>query len=720
MSKIARPTAQDSVQPNSVVRAQTRLHVRPALISLGLYLIGALYLLAKVIPNFGRSIPGTAVAPLDGWQNTWNIWWVHLAFSRGQNPYFTDMLFHPNGQSLYLHTLNITNALLSMPIQLIAGPIAAYNTAVILGFVLTGFAAYLLAASLIGRRDIACAVGAIVTFGPFHIAKLADGHLSWITVFWVIFYLWCLLRALETGSNRWRFFAGIALGGATLTSFYYALFSFIFTGLLMLVRLPAAIRGHSVRRELVGVVLAGVVAVVVASPLLIPAIIEYRAQPAPSANVSANGAPASPWDRETSTYSADLVDIVFPSPFHALWGTWADQSHQAMRYGWFWTITPGVGVLLLAVIGVVLTGRRVWWLATLVVVLWVLMLGPELRVAGVSTGIRMPFDLLRVVPAMTLGHRPNHLAIFMLPLLAVLAGFGMQALLERGRLGRIGLAFLSSIVVIEMLVLPMPAIPFDDDPILSELRGQPGAILELPTLQRNIPPMIHQMMHGRPIVGGYLARPPADQVITTFVPWMRQLWRIKPENLDNIIAPRPDDARQAFSFYNIRTLVVRKNELKPGDDQRLREILDQILPGSAPTYQSANLDAYTIEPVAVPRPFLFLGTGWYDLEYSDQHKWRWMSGNADIWIANPEHATQTLTIEFTAQSYQEARSLAVTLDGQPVASYTIAPMLQTIRLQLVVPPGQHTLHFNSPTTEEPPPAKRNLSLMVLNLDIVPN
>ena len=457
------------------------------------------------------------------------------------------MLFHPAGQPLTLHTLNITNSLMTMPVQLIAGPIAAYNTTLILGFVLTGFAAYLLAGSLIGRRDIAIAVGAIVTFGPFHIAKLADGHLSWVTFFWVVFYLWCTLHALDTGSNRWRIAAGVVLGGATLTSFYYPLFSFIFTVLLLLTRLPAAIRGQTWQRELTSAAMIGVIAVAVASPLLIPAIKEYRAQPAQVA-VEDTG-PASRWDRETSTYSADLIDIVFPSPFHALWGTWANQTHQALRYGWFYTITPGIGVLILAAAGVALAGQRARPLAVLVIVLWVLMLGPELRIAGVSTGITLPYDLLRAIPGMS---------------------------------------------------------------------------------------------------------------------------------------------------------------------------LDQLLPGITPAHQSAQLDAYNIEPVATARPFLFLGSGWNDLERSDTNKWRWMSGESELWIVNPEHVTRLLTIGIVTQSYQVGRTLIVTLDGAPAATFTIEPQIQTIRLPLMLTPGQHTLHLTSPATKEPPPAERLLSLMVLNIAIVPN
>ncbi|MBA3946769.1 MAG: hypothetical protein H0X37_19685, partial [Herpetosiphonaceae bacterium] len=662
-----------------------------AALSLGLYFLGTLYLLARVLPHFRSAIPGGAVATIDGWQNTWNMWWTHLALTRGQNPYVTDMLFFPAGQSLYLHTLNITNALLTMPMQLVGGPLAAYNTALILGFVLTGFATYLLALYIIGHRGIACAVGALATFNPFHVAKLFDGHLSWVTVFWIPLFLLCTLHALDSSSRRWSILASIVLAAATWTSYYYLIFSFLFTCLLLLVRFPSAIREQRWRSELTSAVLIGGLAGVLMSPLVIPALREYRAE-----TRAAQAMPAVPsrpepvedpgWDRETATYSADLVDMFWPSPFQPWWGSWADQRHQTMHYGWFWTIAPGYGVLALAAIGTYVAGRRARVWAILVAVLWILMLGPRLRVAGVVTGVVLPFELLRVVPGMTLGHRPNHLAIFMLPLLMILAGFGMQVLLQRGRGGQLALGLLGTMIVIEMMVRPMPALAFNVDPAVYQLRGQPGGVMDLPTLQRNAPSMVNQMAHGRPIMGGYLARPPATTPLVDGVPWVRQLWWLKLEPSPEIIVQRPDDGQQALNFYNVRTIIVRRNDLKPPEVGRLAQVMAQVLPGSKPTAHGPSIDVYTIEPVAATRPFLFLGTtGWYPREQQGDLVWRWMSAGAAMQVVNPEQAPRAVTLEFSVLSYQQPRPLEVSLDSQAVASYQITPAQQTIRLQLTLP-----------------------------------
>ncbi len=718
MASISQSATPDTSEQDTVVALRRRIGVRAAAAAIGLYLLGALYLLAHVLPSFDDAIPGWGVAGLDGWQNAWNIWWTRLALSRGQNPYFTDMLFYPDGQSLYLHTLNITNGLLTMPVQLIAGPIAAYNTALILGFVLTGFAAYLLAHYLIGHRGIAIAVGALWTFSPFHVVKLADGHLSWVTVFWVGFYLLCLVRALDSGQRRWGLLAGLFLAGATLTSYYYAIFSFIFTGLLIVVRLPTAIRRRRWRSELVSVLLIGGVAGALVSPVLIPALRDYQAQAQAEAAKDDEQEADPVWDRETETYSADLVDILFPSPLHPWWGVWATEQHSAMRYGWFWSFAPGYAVLALAIVGGIAAGRHARPWLVLVVTLWVLMLGPRLRIMGVQTSIPLPFDLLQFIPGMTLGHRPNHLAIFMLPLLMILAGFGMQALLRRGRFARGLLALLGVVLVIETMVLPMPALPFDVDPAIYQLRGQPGAVMDLPNLQRNMPAMIHQMAHGRPIVGGYLARNPDSSPFVTINPWIRQLWRLTAEPERDITVQHPDDGWQALSFYGLRTVIVRNQDVKPEDAGRPRQVLEHVLPGIKPFYQGPTVDVYAVDPVTSPRPFLFLGEGWHDREHKDEHLWRWMSAEATLQLVNPDSVIRPVTLELSVHSYQRTRPLDVSVDALLATSYQAPPDGGTFRLHLVLPPGEHTIRFKSSTDPEPSSPNRDLSLWFTRIALV--
>lgn len=674
--------------------------------SAGAYLAGALYLLARVLPQFTSAIPGSGIAIVDGWQNTWNLWWVRLALSRGQNPYETDMLFYPTIQSLYLYTLNITNAILTLPAQLVAGPIAAYNVAIILGIVLTGLATYYLALYVVGHRGVASVAGALVTFSPFHVAKVVDGHLSWVTLFWIPAYLLCLLRSLDGGGRRWTILGGVVLAGATLTSYYYAVFSAIFTGLLLLVRLPAAAREGRWRREIGSVLLIGAIGVALVSPVLIRALGEYEGG-------------VSGWDSETATYSADLVDIIFPSPFHPWWGAWADATHAAMRYGWFWTVSPGLGALALAGIGGVLGGRRARPWLILAVVLWVLMLGPQLRVAGVETGVPMPFDLLKFIPGMTLGHRPNHLMIYLLPVLGILAGFGILELLRRGRAGRLVAGLLGAVVAVELLVLPLPAMPFPSDPALEQLRGRAGAVLDLPTLQRNAPAMQNQMVHGQRIIGGYLSRPPENTAQARRNPWIRQFWRLRPEPSPDIIPPQPDDGYQAFSFYGVRTIIVRRDDLTPEEASNLQQILGAVLPGIAPALSGPRVDVYTVDPVAAPRPLLYLGSGWYDLERSDPNMWRWMPDQATIQALNPTGAPAEMTFRLTAQSYLEERPLRVALDGQVLGTYSFAPALQTIELRLTLEPGEHTILLETTASAEPTAAQRSLGLMVTRVEVAP-
>ena len=107
---------------------------------------------------------------LDVWQNYWNLWWVKTALlDLRANPFRTSLLYHPFGASLYFHTLNLSNCLLSLPLRLLFGPIEAYNSIVVVSFVLTGYFSFLLFDYLVSNKPIAFVSGMIFTFCPFHI-----------------------------------------------------------------------------------------------------------------------------------------------------------------------------------------------------------------------------------------------------------------------------------------------------------------------------------------------------------------------------------------------------------------------------------------------------------------------------------------------------------------------------------------------------------------------
>jgi hypothetical protein len=689
------------------------------LAALGLYLALALFVLANVLPRLAHAIPGAGVAAEDGWQNTWNLWWVRTALARGQNPFHTDMLFAPGGASLYLHTLNITNALLTLPAQLLAGPVAAYNVAALLGFVLTGYAAFLLALHVIGRPAVALAVGAIVAFSPFHLAKLYDGHLSWVTMQWIPLAVLCLLRALDRGGWRWRFAAGLVLAVATLTSWYYAVFSEIFVALLAAVRAPQSWRAGGWRREAATLLAVALVAGLLLSPVLVPALVEYRSgQLAPPRYPPQEGyGPV--WDGETSIYSADLLDMFFPSFLHPLWGQWSAQLHQAMRPGWFWQIAPGYALLALALAGAWFHWREARRWVVLAGALWLLTLGPRLRVLGHNTGVVLPFDWLQIVPGMTLGHRPNHLMIFLLPVLALLAGYGMRALAARGRRGKVALALLCALLVAEYATAPLPALALPESPAAAALRGGSGAVLDLPPDKRTARAMVDQMAHGRPIVGGYLARQPDVPPLVVQSPAVRALWRMEPGQGPDIVENPPDLGRQALSYYGIRAIVLREGALSAEQQQRALRAIEAALPGARPAEQRDGIRIYQVEPAGQPRPFLALGAGWMEAEDAAPRVWRWMGASAQVLLVNPAPASRLVRVELEATSYQRARPLTLRLGGRLVGTFTVPPTERTLRLALALPAGEHTLELASDTEREAAAPHRELSLLFTRIAVLP-
>jgi hypothetical protein len=318
---------------------------------------------------------------------------------------------------------------------------------------------------------------------------------------------------------------------------------------------------------------------------------------------------------------------------------------------------------------------------------------------------------------MTLGHRPNHLMIYLLPVLGVLAGFGLAELLRRGRAGLLVAGLLGAVVVVELLVPPLPVMPFPADPVLEQVRARPGAVMDIPNLQRNAPAMQNQMVHGQPIIGGYLARPPLNTNFPRRVPWIRQVWRLTPEPTPDIVVQQPDAGHQAFSIYGVRTIIVRRADMTPAQMDGLQQTLAAVLPGITPAYSGPLLDVYTIDPVASPRPLVFLGGGWFDFERSDPNMWRWMPAESTLLAMNPLSEGVEVTLRITAQAYLEERPLELVLDGQVVGSHTIvaAPALQTIEQRLTLAPGEHTILLRTTTATEPAPPQRELGLLVTEI-----
>jgi len=426
----------------------------------------------------------------DNWQNLWNFVEVSRALGRLSSPFFTHDVWHPDGVTLVFQTFDLPDATLASLLMPLVGPLAAFNLVYLWIFVSCGAAMYLLARDRGGSRMAAFLAGGAYTFTTFHFAHANHVHI--LAMQWVPLYLLALLRVLDGDRWIWAFAGGVALVLTSLASWYHLLGAFLVT----LPILGSWILGDRARWRIIVPRVLGLCAtyLVLIGPLLL-AILRARAQD-PVA-----GAHPAQW------FSADLQSFVFPNAaqtlhrFSAHWKRWQGGAEETASY-------LGLVLLLTCLIGWRLRANRVGvWLAAAAVGI-VMSLGPALHVGGrVVTGQVLPyawaahaFPLLSFMGApvrfgfaATLG-----LAAALAPSLdAIAARWGWRVALPLGLL-----------TFPEHLPNPFAvSVPVTPAPMREWARAQePFAVLD--ATQAETRRLWHQVVHGKPIFGGYLTRTP--------------------------------------------------------------------------------------------------------------------------------------------------------------------------------------------------------------------
>lgn len=667
------------------------------------YLLLSLLVLWPVLPHAASAIPGGPVAAIDGWQNVWNLWWAQRALAAGTNPFFTNLLYYPDGVSLYLQTINISNGVLFWPVATLFGPVAAYNAAVFVALALAGLGGYALALHVTGDRLAAFAGGAVFAFSPFHMTKIWDGQLELISLQWIAWYALFLLRAVE--QRRWRdsLLAAVFLALVGYTSWYYFLFTAVYSVLFVLLWLTAAQNWTARRGMLVHAMGVAAGGALLLGPILLPALQTVGLNTTPQ-DISANM-------DSIMLRSANLLDFWLPSAIHPLWGQAVvdlagKQWHPDVAG---WNMGLGYTALALALLGGVMAWRLAWrWWALLLLML-LCALGPLLQVGARQTSIALPYMWLLRLPGASIAWRPSHFVVIATLMLAPLVALGMRALRQRTQ--RPWLVAAAALLLIGLEYMPprWPVNMPDVDPYYATLPPGSGALLELPPPFESGQRLEEQMVHGRPILAGYVARQPAYPFAEE-VPGVRQLWRMKAEE-DTLLQETPAMNLAALRYYGIEQVIVHWSELEPKQREDMQKALEQVLPGVAPTYADSVLSAYSV-PHGDPAPFAyFAGKDWYDEEHDDARRWRWLQRDGVLVLVNTDHHERQLDLRMQVASYEIPRPLALAFDGQPLPAQQLTPHPVELHLVLHVPPGEHLLRFQSPASPEQD-GTRQLSMVV--------
>jgi hypothetical protein len=462
---------------------------------------GAALLLTLLVLRAGAWWNRGVVGGGDAWQMLWSIDHVQRAL-RGEEPfYFSARVWAPEGASLRAHGLSPANTLPAAFLAARFGLFTAYNTMVLLSFVLAAGASYRLARRL-GASVAGAALGAFVfAFAPQRMAR-ALGHLNLLAIGWLPLALEGLLVASRgTGLRR---AGGILLGAFSLAALAYSEWYLALMGALAALSFALF---EIARAE--GTCRAGTAAALSASGLLALAAV------APAALAVARETRAGRIvGHEARAYSASLTSFFVPSRVQLL-----SRLTPSLTARERLTAEEGSNALgfvpLVALLAVGFGRRRERELDFAVAAgaaSLVLSLGPVLWIFSRPLSVPLPYALLeKALPVLRLGGVVARFqALAFLPL-ALGTAFAATRVLSRPG-GRRLFAGAALLLAVEFApVDPGRQVwPFEPpDPAMAAIASSktPGIVLDVDPGNLD---MIHQLQHGRPQVFGCLSRNPPD------------------------------------------------------------------------------------------------------------------------------------------------------------------------------------------------------------------
>lgn len=665
---------------------------------LGCAAVLALWFTWPLAALLGSHVAGRSV---DAEQFLWSFWWFREALVvRHTSPFATTMLYYPEGVSLRYFTTNTFHALLSLPLQPLLGLVPAFNLIGLAIIVSTCLGMAWLAYDVTGSQAGALLAGVAFAFGPTQLFHWRVGQYNMLSVEFLPLYILALRRLLGARGWSWRAIlaTAAALACAALCDWQFVIYLGLYS--LLAVGLALARRPREWRQTLLPAVAAGGLALAVLLPYVVPMLRELASD--------------NPYmlrkEIDTIYHSADVAEFLVPNPASPIWGGWAARQAAALSApGIIPTVVSSSYVLLaLALLGALARPRaaRFWLLVG--AVFWALSLGPRLKWFGTQTDLPLPYLALFQLKLVQITRFPARYAIITQICLALLAAYGVAALVRAGQplqlarprawlAGLAGLALVAELWPAARFVEPLGPIPaFYADGTLAHA----GALLEQPNPSNR--GMFFQTLHQRPVLWGELSR---DNPAGPLLSYLRAGPPTAPDMLDGA-----RDWLCTAATLGVTHLAHYDDAPPPPGATRLRA--------------DAGATLYALSDPGPAATCVWVGTGWLPArKLADGTPYRWVGQSARLALLRRTPAQVTLHVSlhcFAGPRHVQLRQEGRVLAEQPDCGGEPRPLSVAIELPAgwtwlelaSVEPASNPADFGYPDTDP-------ISVGVSRLEVVP-
>ncbi len=470
------------------------------IIAFGIYTGLTVVMTWPLAAQLGTHIPGLVG---DSFVHLWTFEWVKNALMSGQSPFYTDLLFYPQGTTLVFHNIAWVNILGWLILQSFFGGPAAYSLVHMGVLVLNGFTTFLLVREITQSDRASFIAGLVCAFWPFILSH--QDHPNLIFIAWIPLALIFLRRMFRSGHVGDGLIAALFLVLTGITRLQVLIMAAPMIGLYVLFVLMTDKDTRTWHILKLLLLIMGVTALCLL-PLVAPMLASQINRTFPEDLFV-----------DEDLYVTDLSAFIVPSRYHPLWGRQAFQITWRFAGNMVYVPFLGYTTLALSILGSIGAWRkaRFWTVAALLYGIFAL--GPTLIVFGRPTSIPLPYGLIEDWFLVQVIRHPERLNVMLSIPMAVLAGLGVTVLFRqpwlqlRKNLLTCGLCLL----IVAEYIVTFPTLDLATPEWYARVAEEPGdfAILDVPMNMReryDKQYMYYQATHKRPLVEGHVSRPPRE------------------------------------------------------------------------------------------------------------------------------------------------------------------------------------------------------------------